>query len=246
MENGVVTGTVSDDALRVAGDLDARCDDIVPAVERRGDSHIRERADHGSAESCKVQPRVIGGGRHEREIHVAEVVIDRAAARYPADDGDIVFFRICPVDLRPRVLIFTDDHGGAVLPEHKSVAVCRRDEKFVRRDIEIGVDRVVSYRSHHPASFFIYDTTDGGKSKASGGKYAHKKVDGGAERRAERDRKRGGGESLVRGGVEEKEKGRAERRRQRPSVRYEHIAKRRQIPDRGQSSRREVYHHDKR
>ena len=55
----------------------------------------------------------------KRKIEVPQVVVHRAAARKPADNGDILFLYKGGVYLLPGVLVFPYNYRVVILPEHK-------------------------------------------------------------------------------------------------------------------------------
>ena len=112
--------------LGIAGELPPVDGHVVAAIDLCGDAEFGKGADDGLAEDREVQRRESAGVGDEGEVEVAEVVINSAAAGETADHADPVLLHISLVDFGKGVLVFADDDGVVVLPEHEVCAVARQ------------------------------------------------------------------------------------------------------------------------
>ena len=118
-DGAVVHDTALAHVLGVAGELLAVHSDVVAAGDLRLHAEGAQRFHDGDAEHMEVDAVHPVGVGDEREVQVAQVVIDRAAAGKAAHHGDVMGPDEVTVDLRHRVLIFADNDGVVVLPEHE-------------------------------------------------------------------------------------------------------------------------------
>jgi len=126
-------------ALGVARDLGAAGEDIVAAVGGRLHAKGGKGGENRPREGGKINALARSGVGDEREIHVSRIVEHGTAAGEPADDGNAVFLRVRQVHLCPGVLIFADDHGGLVAPEHEDVVVTMLQQVFLRGHVVIWI-----------------------------------------------------------------------------------------------------------
>ena len=128
------------DILRVSGKFFSVHRHVVSPVEFRRNAERLQRADHRLTEKLKIDfPKTYSIG-NKAEIEIPQIVIDRAAAGKPPHDLDIMLFDIFCMDLRLRILIFSDDDGIFVLPEHQIAPVARERIEYMKKKNQKGVD----------------------------------------------------------------------------------------------------------
>ena len=116
---------------------------IVPAFELRLYSKGGERAKNRLTKETQIQPLRFLRIRDKRIIQIAEVVINRTAAREPPHHADAVCFDIRQVYFRKGILILADDDSPVILPKHEIRPVLRQalKNKFFRSKIEGRIRR---------------------------------------------------------------------------------------------------------
>ena len=119
------------DVLRVAGKLLSVDRDVVAAVDLRLHAERRQRAHDRFAEELEVQRIALADICNEREVQVAHVVIDRAAAGKSAHHANAALAHGLFIDLSDRVLILSDNDRVIILPEHEIHAVAREAVEHV-------------------------------------------------------------------------------------------------------------------
>ena len=91
------------------------------------------------------------GRNNEGEIHVAEIVVHRPAARQAPDHANPFFLHIGQIDLADRVLVLADNDGVIVTPEHEVIMLPAQvvKDKLLQRQVEARVIRIVFNVVHH-------------------------------------------------------------------------------------------------
>ena len=107
------------DVLGVAGEFFAVDGDVVAAVDLGVDAQLGQRVHHRLAEEPEVEMLGVRRVGDKGEVQVAHVVIHGAAAGETAHHGDTVGIHVGLIDLRQGVLVFADDDGVVILPQHE-------------------------------------------------------------------------------------------------------------------------------
>jgi hypothetical protein len=121
-----------------AGDLSIADDDVVPAGEPRLDADATEPVeDHADLPLDVVDVPAAG----EREVRVAEVVVDGAAAGGASRELHAVAVHVLEAALHPGVLVAADDDRRPVPPqvEHHLLGSGGLEEPLLEREVEPGV-----------------------------------------------------------------------------------------------------------
>ena len=126
------------DILGVTGEFFPVYRHIIPAVDFRMDAQFCQRSDNRLAEEAQIQIFEITGIGNEAVVQIPEIVIDGASAGKPPDYTDIMLLHVRQVDFRESVLVFADDNGIVILPEHEIISVFRQIFKniLLRSQIE--------------------------------------------------------------------------------------------------------------
>ena len=127
--------------LRVPGNLAAVGEDVVPPADLRRYAELAQHFDHGLVEQVVAIEARVHVARHEAEVQVAEIVVDRAAARHAPHDANAARIYQVGVDLFDGVLVAPDDDRGRIDVEEQEVIVRHlvAEDVLLERQIEARV-----------------------------------------------------------------------------------------------------------
>ena len=103
-----------------------------------------ERGENRRGKIGKIQAVLPFRRRKEGIVDVAEVVIDRAAARDPTGNVNTVSLNIVHRQLGVGILIFSNHDGRLVLPKQKYVVVAMQKQIFLDRQIAVRIGRFLN------------------------------------------------------------------------------------------------------
>ena len=136
--------------LRTAGYLLRADGNVARAVFLRRDADGIQRLDNGLHAVLIIHHAVRAGD--VGIVHIAEVVIDRAAAAAAAHDGDLQLAQRRHMYLAADVLVASHHDAGRILPEQKDVLILNMLKNILlKRQVIKRVVGAVIYSDHNTA-----------------------------------------------------------------------------------------------
>ena len=87
----------------------------------------------------KIKTAALPGTRDKGVVEISKIVIDSAASRDPSGNADVLLFGERKIDLRIGILIFSDHHGGGILPQEKEILLHVAKEEFLDCQVEMRI-----------------------------------------------------------------------------------------------------------